>query len=89
MRNNSELAKNSPLDILLLLERETDIHIAMYSLNALQRQLVAMAFFKGYTHEEIALQMQMPLGTVKSNIKRAQNKLKDELKLAVINNATN
>ena len=89
MRNNSELSKNSPLDILLLLERETDIHIAMYSLNALQRQLVAMAFFKGYTHEEIALQMQMPLGTVKSNIKRAQNKLKDELKLALLNNPTN
>ena len=89
MRNNSELAKNSPLDILLLLERETDIHIAMYSLNALQRQLLAMAFFKGYTHEEIALQMQMPLGTVKSNIKRAQNKLKDELKLALLNNPTN
>ena len=49
---------------------------AMSSLNALQRQLIALAFFKGYTHEEISAQMQMPLGTVKSNIKRAQNKLK-------------
>ena len=66
----------SPLDILLLLERESDIQIAMTGLNALQRQLVALAFFKGYTHEEIALQMHMPLGTVKSNIKRAQDKLK-------------
>ena len=89
MLNNAELAKNSPLDILLLLERETDIHIAMNSLNALQRQLIALAFFKGYTHEEIAIQMQMPLGTVKSNIKRAQNKLKDELKIANPNNALN
>jgi RNA polymerase sigma factor (sigma-70 family) len=67
---------SSPLDILLLLERESDIQIAMKSLNALQRQLLALAFFKGYTHEEIALQMHIPLGTVKSNIKRAQNKLK-------------
>ena len=89
MLNNAELAKNSPLDILLLLERETDIHIAMNSLNALQRQLIALAFFKGYTHEEIAIQMQMPLGTVKSNIRRAQNKLKDELKIANPNNALN
>ena len=67
---------SSPLDILLVLERESDIQIAMQSLNALQRQLLALAFFKGYTHEEIALQMHMPLGTVKSNIKRAQDKLK-------------
>ena len=67
---------SSPLDILLLLERESDIQAAMQGLNALQRQLVALAFFKGYTHEEIAAQMHMPLGTVKSNIKRAQDKLK-------------
>ena len=87
MLNHAELVNNSPLDILLLLERETDIHIAMNSLNALQRQLVALAFFKGYTHEEIALQMQMPLGSVKSNIRRAQNKLKDELNLALPNYA--
>ena len=87
MLNHAELVNNSPLDILLLLERETDIHIAMNSLNALQRQLLALAFFKGYTHEEIALQMQMPLGSVKSNIRRAQNKLKDELNLALPNYA--
>ena len=67
---------SSPLDILILLERESDIQIAMISLNPLQRQLIALAFFKGYTHEEIAQHAQLPLGTVKSNIKRAQDKLK-------------
>jgi RNA polymerase sigma factor (sigma-70 family) len=71
--------ENSPLDILLVLERESDIHAAMTTLNPIQRQLIALAFFKGYTHEEIATQMQMPLGSVKSNIKRAQTKLKDAL----------
>jgi RNA polymerase sigma factor (sigma-70 family) len=75
---------SSPLDILLVLERESDIHIAMQSLSALQRQLVALAFFKGYTHDEIALHVQMPLGTVKSNIKRAQ----DKLKIALLNMAS-
>ncbi len=73
----------SPLDILLLLERESDIQIAMTDLNPLQRQLISLAFFKGYTHEEIASQMHMPLGTVKSNIKRAQSKLKDKLNTAL------
>ncbi len=72
---------SSPLDILLLLERESDIQIAMIGLNPLQRQLISLAFFKGYTHEEIASQMHMPLGTVKSNIKRAQDKLKIALNM--------
>ena len=77
---NADIGKaNSPLDILLLLERESDIQIAMASLSALQRQLLALAFFKGYTHEEIATQMHMPLGTVKSTIKRSQEKLKHKL----------
>ena len=73
----NDIAKvSSPLDILLVLERESTIKLAMADLTAQQRQLIALAFFKGFTHEEIALQMQMPLGTVKSNIKRAQDKLK-------------
>jgi len=72
----------SPLDILLMLERESNIHVAMIALNALQRQLIALAFFKGYTHDEIAKQMQMPLGSIKSNIKRAQDKLKIALNKA-------
>ena len=66
----------SPLDILLVLESESDIRHAMATLSAMQRQLIALAFFKGFTHEEIAQQMNMPLGTVKSTVKRAQTKLK-------------
>ena len=76
---------NSPLDILLALERETDIRIAMTTLSPVQRQLIALAFFKGYTHEDIAQQMHIPLGTVKSHIKRAQNTLKAKLNSAFNN----
>lgn len=71
----------STLDILLVLERESETRLAVASLNPLQRQLIALAFFKGYTHEEIAIQMGMALGTVKSNLKRAQAKLKSALAL--------
>ena len=67
---------SAPLEKMLILERDSALYIAMGKLNAVQRQLVAMAFFKGFTHEEIAAQMEMPLGSVKSNIKRAQAKLK-------------
>lgn len=70
---------DSPLDILMLLERESNIHNAIKKLNAIQRQLIALAFFRGYTHDEIATNMHLPLGTVKSNLKRAQEKLRQSL----------
>lgn len=71
-----EQAASAPLDNLLTLERDSALYAAMATLSAIQRQLVALAFFKGLTHEDIAEQMNMPLGSVKSNIKRAQTKLK-------------
>ncbi|MEZ4987219.1 MAG: RNA polymerase sigma factor [Saprospiraceae bacterium] len=36
--------------------------------------------FKGYKYEEIAEQMQLPLGTVKSRIHQARKSLRDEVK---------
>jgi len=77
---NTDIDKvSSPLDILLMLERESNMHTAMTKLNPLQRQLISLAFFKGFTHEEISLHIKIPLGTVKSNIKRAQDKLKTSI----------
>ncbi|MEM7078705.1 MAG: sigma-70 family RNA polymerase sigma factor [Pseudomonadota bacterium] len=35
-----------------------------------QRQIIAMAYFRGMTHREIAAQLQMSLGTVKTHIRR-------------------
>ncbi|MDX2287175.1 MAG: sigma-70 family RNA polymerase sigma factor [Bacteroidia bacterium] len=36
-----------------------------------QKVLIEMAYFQGYTHEEIAARLQMPLGTVKTRIRTA------------------
>lgn len=43
------------------------------------RQLVSLAFFRGLTHGEIAECMGLPLGTVKSQIRRALQGLKQSL----------
>jgi len=43
----------------------------LLELGAESRQLLALAFYRGLTHEEIAEQVKMPLGTVKSQIRRA------------------
>ncbi len=67
------------LEKMLTLERDSSLHVAMAKLSAIQRQLIALAFFKGYTHQEISEQTNLPLGSVKSHIKRAQASLKDAL----------
>lgn len=65
-------ADAAPADELLDLARHrSDLARALLLLGAQPRQLVAMAFLRGLTHEEIAEQTQLPLGTVKSQIRRA------------------
>jgi len=49
----------------------TSVHLALSSLSPLRRQLLSMAFFDGLTHEEIARHCGLPLGTVKSHLRRA------------------
>lgn len=73
-----------PLETLLAFERDSALHSAIQMLSSIQKQLVALAFFKGYTHQEIAEYTNMPLGSVKSHIKRAQIVLKDMLMLKEI-----
>jgi RNA polymerase sigma-70 factor (ECF subfamily) len=55
----------------------------MGALSAAQRQSVALAFFDGLSHAEVAQQMRQPLGTVKSWVRRALLSLKSCLEGAV------
>lgn len=58
------------------------LHSALASLGAPARQLVALAFLRGLSHEEIAVQTALPLGTVKSHIRRALLTLREQLAAA-------
>jgi RNA polymerase sigma-70 factor (ECF subfamily) len=46
-------------------------------LSPAQRQSVALAFYDGLSHAEVAEHLQQPLGTVKSWLRRALAALKD------------
>ncbi len=69
----------NPQDMLLLLERNTRLYALLESLIPIQRQLLALAFFRGMTHQEIADHSQLPLGTVKSHVRKALDKMREQL----------
>lgn len=52
---------------------------ALALLDPLRRQLVSLAFERGFSQAEIAEQMGLPLGTVKSHIRRALATMKSTL----------
>ena len=67
---------DNPLDLLGATQADQALHRALGQLDSQPRQLIALAFFKGLTHDEIAAQTGMPLGTVKSHIRRGLTTLK-------------
>jgi len=68
-----------PQDLLAAAQNNAKLNQALQQLEPVQRQLVAMAFFRGLTHEEIADFSDMALGTVKSHIRHALKQLHDVL----------
>ncbi len=66
-------------ELLDLARQQANLHQALMLLGAQPRQLVSMSFFRGLSHEEIAEQMGLPLGTVKSQIRRALLALRQAL----------
>ena len=72
-----------PLDLLSRAADARALGHCMQGLSATQRQSVAMAFFDGLSHAEVAEQLKQPLGTVKSWVRRALISLKACLENAV------
>jgi len=65
-----------PLDLLGRASDARELSQCMDRLSPPQRQSVALAFFDGLSHAEVAAQLQEPLGTVKSWVRRALATLK-------------
>lgn len=57
-----------------------EVHAALAALPSEQRQVVLLAYFEGLTHSEIAQRTGQPLGTVKTRLRLAHQKLADALR---------
>jgi RNA polymerase sigma factor (sigma-70 family) len=53
---------------------------AIGRLSADQRRVLALSFWEGYSHHEIAARLDLPLGTVKSHARRGLERMRQELR---------
>ena len=60
--------ESSPLDLLDEACDARELTRCMQGLSAAQRQSVALAFYDGLSHAEVAQHLQQPLGTIKSRM---------------------
>ena len=80
---------NQPQDLLIAIEQQSALYAVLEKLSDQQRQLLALAYFRGYSHRELSDFTGLPIGTVKSQIRRALLALKSmmpgvESKLGVV-----
>jgi RNA polymerase sigma-70 factor (ECF subfamily) len=76
-----------PLELLGRASEARQLQHCMEHLSPPQRQSVALAFFDGLSHAEVADQLRQPLGTVKSWVRRALMTLKGCLERSVLRDA--
>jgi RNA polymerase sigma-70 factor (ECF subfamily) len=68
-----------PRELVSALQESQLLQVSLSRLEPTSRQLVDLAFFAGLTHDEIVTETGIPLGTVKSRIRRALCSLRSYL----------
>ncbi len=66
-----------PLELLQQTAEQRDVVHCVGQLTREQQQCVALAYYQGLSHNEVAEHLAQPLGTVKSWLRRALQSLKD------------
>lgn len=69
----------SPLETQADQELRSAVGTAVSGLPQAQQQAIALAYYEGLSHSEIASRLNQPLGTVKTRIKLGMSKLRESL----------
>ncbi|MEP6657461.1 MAG: sigma-70 family RNA polymerase sigma factor [Betaproteobacteria bacterium] len=67
----------SPLDMLMAGAESRSVRTCVEALEGGQKQAIALAFYQGLSHAELAQHLRQPLGTIKSWIRRGLDRLRD------------
>jgi RNA polymerase sigma-70 factor (ECF subfamily) len=73
---------SSPMELMEQAAQARAVSHCIGALSAEQQQCVALAYYQGLSHSEVAQHLRQPLGTVKSWVRRALMALKDCLAAA-------
>ena len=77
--HDDDCGNDAAQDLLAATERKSVVHDALASLEPQRRQLLALAYFRGLSHSEIAGVTGLPVGTVKTHIRRSLLLLRERL----------
>ena len=69
-------ADADPLSLVMALQAAERLRDAIATLPEIAQRLIGLAFFRGLSHQDIAQTTGLPLGTVKSHLRRAQEVLR-------------
>lgn len=77
---NPELPEYDPQESTELSQQRERVRTALAHLPEDQKQTLILAYFSGYTQRQIAEALKQPLGTIKTRIRLAMQKLRDLLR---------
>ncbi|MCW5672238.1 MAG: sigma-70 family RNA polymerase sigma factor [Hydrogenophaga sp.] len=76
MADTMEGSSPNPMDVSLASQQAWALHQCLGRLESRQREVVSLAYLRDLSHSELAEQLKLPLGTVKTWIRRGLDQLR-------------